>query len=94
MEIGGMQIDTNDKIKSYFLIELYNFTYNKVFSAISMNLDSKWGLIKGKPWKLDITKFDTTQCIIAGTFTLVGVAKDGSTIDITDGRFDIKYKKE
>ncbi len=94
MEIGGAQISTDDRIKSYFFIDLYDFTYSKTYSIISMNLDNKWGIAKGKPWKLEISKYDTTERIIAGTFSFLGTAQDGSTVNITDGRFDIKYVKE
>ena len=94
MIVGGFQANSDNKMTSTFYIELYNFTAYKTYSAITMILDNKWSTSKNQPWKLEISKYDTTQRIIAGTFSFVGTAKDGSTINITDGRFDIKYYKE
>lgn len=42
--------------------------------------------------KLEITKLDTTNHIIAGTFEFTVWKEDCDTIRVTDGRFDIKYQ--
>lgn len=41
---------------------------------------------------LHITKFDQTKQIVSGTFSFKAVSKTAKdTVDITDGRFDMKY---
>ena len=40
--------------------------------------------------KLTITKLDQVNRIIAGTFSFT-ITKNGKTINVTDGRFDMKY---
>ena len=39
---------------------------------------------------VNITRFDTTNKIVSGTFNFTVPRKDGSTLNITDGRFDLK----
>ena len=91
---GFAQRDYNNRIKSYIVLDLYDFKPDKTYTKISMVLDNKWSASKNQPWKLEITKLDTVNKICAGTFSFVGVAADGSTVNITDGRFDMKYRKE
>ena len=41
--------------------------------------------------ELKITKFDPTTHILSGIFFFVGTNSSGTKINVTDGRFDIKY---
>lgn len=47
----------------------------------------------GQPGILAITKLDTVNHIIAGTFEFTVWTEDCDTIKVTDGRFDIKYQQ-
>jgi len=40
--------------------------------------------------KVNIVNYDTTNKIVSGTFEFIGVNKEGKTVRISDGRFDIK----
>jgi len=92
--IGVGKIDESNRITSSFDIDLYDLDINKNYTKISMTLDNRWTTNKNYPWKFEITKLDTINRICAGTFSFVGLASDGSTINITDGRFDVKYRKQ
>jgi len=41
--------------------------------------------------RLNVLRLDTLSRIIAGTFYFDAVNKEGDTIKVTDGRFDLKY---
>jgi hypothetical protein len=92
--IGFSKRDANNTISGSFDIDLYDLDINKNYTKISMTLDNRWTTNKNYPWKFEITKLDTINRICAGTFSFVGLASDGSTINITDGRFDVKYRKQ
>ncbi len=38
-----------------------------------------------------ITNFDPENYILSGTFEFTVLDEDGNEIEITDGRFDVKY---
>lgn len=40
--------------------------------------------------KVEIVNYDTTNKIVSGTFQFTAVNKEGETVRITEGRFDIK----
>ncbi len=92
--ITAVQIDRDNKFQSTLDLDLYDFTSYKKYSQISMVYNNKWSANNKQPWQLTISKLDTVNQICAGTFSFVGVAADGSTVNITDGRFDFKYSKE
>ena len=46
-----------------------------------------------QPGTLTITKLDTTNHIIAGTFAFTVWTESCDTIKVTDGRFDIQYQQ-
>lgn len=52
------------------------------FSGITSN---------SNPGILTITRFDTTNFIISGTFSFTVLNNNGNEIKITDGRFDMQY---
>ncbi len=41
--------------------------------------------------ELYITKFDQTNHILSGRFSFVGTSSNGEKVNITEGRFDIRY---
>ena len=41
--------------------------------------------------ELKITKFDQANHVLSGTFFFTGTNSSGTKVNITDGRFDIKY---
>ena len=41
--------------------------------------------------RMEVLRLDTLKRIIAGTFFFDAVNKEGDTIKVTDGRFDLKY---
>ncbi|RYE18440.1 MAG: hypothetical protein EOP51_21970 [Sphingobacteriales bacterium] len=46
------------------------------------------------PGTVTITKFDTINLIVSGTFQFKAKLEDGTeTVDITDGRFDLRFNK-
>jgi hypothetical protein len=45
------------------------------------------------PGKVEITKLDTVNKIIAGTFYFTGQNPQLQTLEITAGRFDVKYNE-
>lgn len=50
-------------------------------------------MYKELPSRLTLTKIDTVNNIIAGTFefTLLSEHAPGVTLKVTDGRFDLRY---
>ena len=40
---------------------------------------------------LHITKFDQLNRILSGTFSFVGTNTNGEKVNVTEGRFDIRY---
>jgi ABC-type uncharacterized transport system substrate-binding protein len=38
-----------------------------------------------------VSKFDTINRIVAGTFYFTAIDSSGKTVKVTNGRFDIKY---
>ncbi len=84
--INGLDIEIEEANKTYSLVneESGNFSgiyWNKV-KLVSQSEDSG---------TLTITKFDLKAQIIAGTFEFTVVNNEGETINITDGRFDIRF---
>ncbi|RAK63196.1 hypothetical protein [Hymenobacter edaphi] len=44
---------------------------------------------------LILTRFDTVACIAAGTFSFTGRhAASGQTVQVTEGRFDVRFAKQ
>ncbi|GAB3826513.1 hypothetical protein [Hymenobacter jeollabukensis] len=44
---------------------------------------------------LILTRFDTVACIAAGTFSFTGrYAASGQTVQLTEGRFDVRFAKQ
>jgi hypothetical protein len=43
--------------------------------------------------KLKISKFDPINQIVSGTFSFKAAKSNGDTINITDGRFDVRYTR-
>lgn len=41
--------------------------------------------------QLNLKKFDTVNQIASGTFWFTAVNKNGDTVKVTDGRFDVRY---
>lgn len=41
--------------------------------------------------QVDVTRADTINKIVSGTFEFMAVNKEGKTVKITDGRFDIQH---
>lgn len=56
---------------------------NKVFDS--------FGVPNPNSGRINILRLDTINYIIAGTFYFDAVNKEGDTIKVTDGRFDLKY---
>lgn len=48
---------------------------------------------ENSPYEINVTKLDFEKNIISGTFFFRGIYKK-DTIDITEGRFDIRYSQE
>ncbi len=61
---------------------VYTIGGGNIFSGSSTN---------SIPGQLTITKFDQVNRIIAGTFEFTVLDNDGNEINITDGRFDMRY---
>ncbi|RSK37186.1 hypothetical protein [Hymenobacter metallilatus] len=45
------------------------------------------------PGTLTLTRFDTVARVASGTFSFTARALDGSTVQVTDGRFDVRLEK-
>ncbi len=65
-------------------------------SAAYLHLGTGTGLLEypspaGASGQLQITKFDQTKHIVAGTFWFNGISNNGVTLKITEGRFDMTY---
>jgi hypothetical protein len=43
--------------------------------------------------KINVTNFDSINAIISGTFEMNAINKGGTIVNITEGRFDIKWQK-
>ncbi|AII51801.1 DUF6252 family protein [Hymenobacter sp. APR13] len=43
--------------------------------------------------QLNITRFDTTARIVSGTFNFTGRAANGSAVQVTEGRFDMRLER-
>ncbi|MCO5253827.1 MAG: DUF6252 family protein [Bacteroidetes bacterium] len=52
---------------------------------------SSWRVYNPDCGRIKVLRLDTFERIIAGTFYFDAVNKDGDTIKVTDGRFDLKY---
>lgn len=59
-----------------------------------INPINEWITTNQYPGSVTITRFDTTNKIISGTFTFRAGSMDSraTPIDVTDGRFDVKFQ--
>jgi hypothetical protein len=82
---------------SFLFIEFPNFNETRNPDIISIvyrqTSIGSWSASNKYPYKFEITKLDTINKICSGTFYFTGVDRNGSTVEITEGRFDVKYKK-
>ncbi len=94
--VSGKRVEVKGEKDSFFRIDIYGFYTPKNYYSVAMSYRETgggwWSATKNKPCKLEITKLDTVNYICSGTFSFTGVDKSGSTVEITDGRFDVKYK--
>lgn len=69
----------------------YTFKLNREYTAY--NLQSDWPIKTKGSGVLNIHTLDTIKGIIAGTFNFKAINRDNveDTINITEGRFDIKF---
>ncbi|WP_289023770.1 hypothetical protein [uncultured Salegentibacter sp.] len=90
ISIGAIKIENEIGERLYDLVEeeenkfygQYNIGGGTIYSGISSGENSG---------KLEVTNFDPDNFILSGTFEFTVLDEKGSEIEITDGRFDIKY---
>jgi Family of unknown function (DUF6252) len=87
----GITISTD----SLLIIEgsTYPFKYRKKgFPGVLYSNGSRYDALDNNSGELTIRKFDAANRIISGTFFFTGTNNlNGQTVNITEGRFDIRY---
>lgn len=87
----GVNINTD----SLLVVEgaTYPFKYRKKgFPGAFYQIGAVYEALDGSTGELKIKKFDNVNRIISGTFFFTGTDNsNGQTVDITDGRFDIRF---
>ncbi len=93
--INANRVDIKGEKDSFFSIEFWDFngTPNPATVSMSYRGTSAWTATANQPWHFKITKLDTVQRICAGVFSFKAVDRNGNSLDISDGRFDVKYAK-
>ena len=89
VNLGGIDVEPLSQI-IYILIEEesgnffgnYNIGGGITFNGVTGNQN---------PGTLNVTKFDSQNFTISGTFEFTVLDYDGNEINITDGRFDLNY---
>ncbi len=86
---GGVSITTD----SLLLEEgkTYEFKTTKGNAQAFYYKSIEFHKLENDPGQLTVTKFDQLKHIISGTFFFTGTNSSGTKVNITDGRFDIKY---
>ncbi len=73
------------------LITQYNNASLRVYDESGSRVFESWRVPNPNSGRLNILRLDTLNRIMAGTFYFDAVNKEGDTIKVTDGRFDLKY---
>ncbi len=87
--LAGIDVDMLTE-KTYILIEEESGKFSGRYS-IGGGLTIRTVTSSNDPGTLTITKFDQENGIIAGTFEFTALDNDGNEINITNGRFDMRY---
>jgi len=69
----------------------YNNASLRVYDENGKSTFDSWRIYNPNSGSINILRLDTINNIIAGTFYFDAVNKEGDTIKVTDGRFDLKY---
>ncbi|MCO5253829.1 MAG: hypothetical protein M9892_05625 [Bacteroidetes bacterium] len=69
----------------------YNNASLRVYDEKGKSTFESWRVPNPNSGRLNILRLDTLNRIMAGTFYFDAVNKEGDTIKVTDGRFDLKY---
>jgi hypothetical protein len=95
---SSLKRNINISTDSLLLTEgmIYEFKTTKGNARAFYTETASWGLnifpkIDSETGSLHIKKFDQTNRVLAGTFFFVGTNSQGQKVNITEGRFDIRY---
>ncbi len=89
ISIAGIDVESLEEI-TYSLVDEEPGKFNgryKLGGGLTLRAVSS----SDNPGTLTITKFDQENGIIAGTFEFTVLDNDGNEINITNGRFDMRY---
>ena len=95
-DINAFQINKQNIKTSIFSISINNVVNQKQYSSIAMSLSiegESWIANNSQPIDFKISRLDTVNYVIAGTFAFIGTNRNGKLIEIKEGRFDLKYSK-
>lgn len=91
---GFKELDENITYNLVSKISNVNNTYISNFGEyfiISFNGDVKYTTTNVSIGELKITKLDTQQKIISGTFWYDAINASGEKVEVREGRFDMRY---